>query len=172
VVVSAMPTHAEKRVVPHTQEQIFNLVADVERYPQFLPWCLACRIRRRPGPDRFVADLMIGFKVFREQFTSQVTLSRPDHIDVSYQDGPFHYLNNHWTFSTNQNGHCVIDFYIDFEFRSKTLQKLIGALFNEAVQRMVNAFEKRAAQIYAPLPPRPRPEVRIEAAASADPPGQ
>lgn len=166
-----MPTHAEKRVVPHTQQQIFDLVADVESYPQFLPWCLACRIRRRLEPDAFTADLMIGFKVFREQFTSQVTLLQPERIDVIYQKGPFRYLNNHWKFSTNQNGHCVIDFYIDFEFRSKTLQKLIGALFNEAVQRMVNAFEKRAAQMYVPIPPR-RTEVRAEVAASAESPGQ
>ncbi len=166
-----MPTHAEKRVVPHTQEQIFDLVADVESYPQFLPWCLACRIRRRTGPDSFIADLMIGFKVFREQFTSKVTLMRSERIDVVYQRGPFRHLNNHWKFSTNQNGHCVIDFYIDFEFRSKTLQKLIGALFNEAVQRMVNAFEKRAAQMYAPIPPR-RAEARAETVASAEPSGQ
>lgn len=144
-----MPTHAEQRVVPYTPEQIFDLVADVERYPQFLPWCIACRIRRHLGPDQFVADLMIGFKVFREKFASEVTLNRPDRIDVVYRDGPFRYLNNHWNFRADEHGRCIIDFYIDFEFRSKTLQALIGKLFNEAVQRMVNAFEKRAGQLYA-----------------------
>ncbi|MBK8211367.1 MAG: type II toxin-antitoxin system RatA family toxin [Rhodospirillales bacterium] len=143
-----MPTHAEQRVVPYSPEKIFDLVADVERYPQFLPWCLACRIRRHLGPNQFVADLMIGFKVFRERFASEVTLHRPDRIDVVYRDGPFRYLNNHWNFRTDETGRCIIDFYIDFEFRSKTLQTLIGKLFNEAVQRMVNAFEKRAGQLY------------------------
>jgi coenzyme Q-binding protein COQ10 len=147
-----MPTHAEKRTVPYSRQQMFDLVADVERYPQFLPWCLACRIRRRLGPDAFVADLMIGFKMFREEFTSQVTMNPPDRIDVVYRDGPFRHLNNHWNFRTDEHGHCVIDFYIDFEFRSRTLQKLIGKLFNEAVQRMVNAFEKRAKQLYGSDP--------------------
>jgi len=128
---------------------MFDLVADVERYPQFLPWCLACRIRQRPAPNQFVADLMIGFKVFREKFTSEVTLSKPGRIDVAYRNGPFRYLNNHWSFAPHPTG-CIIDFYIDFEFHSKTLQTLIGKLFNEAVQRMVNAFEKRAGQLYGP----------------------
>ena len=172
-----MPTHAEKRVVPYTCEQMFELVADVERYPQFLPWCLACRIRQQLGPNRFVADLMIGFKVFREKFTSEVTLTRPDRIDVAYRNGPFRYLNNHWNFKTDDSGRCIIDFYIDFEFHSKTLQALIGKLFNEAVQRMVNAFEKRAGQLYGPenyrcgaarnaeTPPAATP-------ASAKPPGE
>ncbi|HYN38238.1 MAG TPA: type II toxin-antitoxin system RatA family toxin, partial [Rhodospirillales bacterium] len=105
-----MPTHAEQRVVPYSREQIFDLVADVERYPQFLPWCLACRIRRQLGPNQFVADLMIGFKVFREKFASEVTLRGPDRIDVVYRDGPFRYLNNHWNFRTDEAGHCIIDF--------------------------------------------------------------
>lgn len=147
-----MPTHAERRSVPYTREQIFDLVADVEQYPQFLPWCLACRIRRRIGPNAFVADLAIGFKMFREQFRSEVTLSHPGRIDVVYHEGPFRYLTNHWQFDLDERGYCIIDFYIDFEFRSKTLQKLIGKLFNEAVQRMVNAFEKRAGQLYAGTP--------------------
>lgn len=143
-----MPTHAEKRMLPYSREQMFDLVADVERYPEFLPWCVACRIRQQTSPDEFVADLIIGFKFVRERFTSQVRLGRPDRIDVNYQEGPFHYLTNHWSFDEDENGHCVIDFYIDFEFRSKTLQKLIGRLFNEAVQRMVNAFERRARMLY------------------------
>lgn len=93
---------------------------------------------------------MIGFKVFREKFTSEVTLDRPGRIDVAYRNGPFRYLNNHWNFAGHPDGGCVIDFYIDFEFHSKALQTLIGKLFNEAVQRMVNAFEKRAGQLYGP----------------------
>lgn len=143
-----MPTHAEKRIMPYAPEQVYALVADVERYPQFLPWCLACRIRRRESPTVFVADLVIGFKMIRERFTSRVTLDPCRRIDVSYHEGPFKYLNNHWVFSEVDGGHCEIDFFIDFEFRSKTLQKLIGVLFNEAVQRMVNAFEKRAHALY------------------------
>ena len=143
-----MPTHAEKRRLPYPPEQVFDLVADVERYPQFLPWCLACRIRRWEGPTHFVADLVIGFKMIRERFTSRVAIERPRRIDVTYHDGPFRYLTNHWTFEPDGQGGCIIDFYIDFEFRSRMLQKVIGPLFNEAVQRMVNAFEKRANALY------------------------
>ncbi len=142
-----MPTHAEQRVLPYTQEQLFALVADVEHYPEFLPWCVASRIRRREG-DVFFADLVIGFKMVRERFTSKVTLSRPGRVDVTYTEGPFHHLNNHWVFKPLPDGGTEIDFYVDFEFRSKLLQTLIGALFNEAVKMMVSAFEKRARQLY------------------------
>jgi coenzyme Q-binding protein COQ10 len=138
--------------VPYSREQIFQMVADVERYPEFLPWCVACRIRRWESKEVFVADLAIGFKMFRERFTSRVGLIRPDRIDVTYHDGPFRYLTNHWNFDADDNGHCVIDFYIDFEFRSRALQAMMGKLFNEAVQRMVNAFEKRAHALYGAPP--------------------
>lgn len=144
-----MPTHAAKRKMPYRREQMFELVADVERYPEFLPWCVACRIKHHESPELFTADLMIGFRMFRERFTSRVHLHRPDRIDVSYQDGPFRYLDNHWVFE-DLGEQCAIDFFIDFEFKSRTLQKLIGGLFNEAVQRMVSAFETRAATLYAP----------------------
>jgi coenzyme Q-binding protein COQ10 len=168
-----MPTHAEKRVVPYTREQMFDLVADVERYPQFLPWCLACRIRKRPEPNVLIADLMIGFKVLREEFTSVVRLDRPHRIDVTYNEGPFRYLTNHWAFEADGSGRCVIDFYIDFEFRSRTLQALIGRLFNEAVQRMVNAFERRAAQLHGPgALSVQRAGARPTVAPSGDPPRQ
>jgi coenzyme Q-binding protein COQ10 len=143
-----MPTHAERRAVPYTPQQIFELVADVERYPEFLPWCAAARIRKREGADAFVADLVIGYKMFREHFTSRVGLHRPYRIDVTYSQGPFRYLNNHWLFEPADGGGCVIDFYVDFEFHSRALQKVIQKLFNEAVQRMVNAFEKRAHTLY------------------------
>jgi coenzyme Q-binding protein COQ10 len=167
-----MPTHAEKRAVPYAPKQMFDLVADVEYYPQFLPWCLACRIVRRPAPNIFVADMMIGFKMFRERFTSEVTLHNAERIDVVYDRGPFRYLTNHWRFESDPRGMCVIDFYIDFEFRSRTLQALIGRLFNEAVQRMVTAFERRAAQLYGPAPVRMRDASRPKIAASGDPPSQ
>lgn len=143
-----MPTHAEKRKLPYSQEQLFALVADVEKYPEFLPWCLASRIRKREG-DIFWADLVIGFKMVRERFTSKVSLSGPGRIDVTYTDGPFRYLNNHWLFEPDPDGGCWIDFYVDFEFRSKMLQKLIQPLFSEAVSRMVAAFETRATVLYA-----------------------
>ncbi len=145
-----MPTHAEKRKLPYTREELFHLVSDVERYPEFLPWCLAARIRRREG-ETFWADLVIGFKMVRERFTSKVTLDEPGcRIDVTYSDGPFKYLNNHWVFEevADQPGCTMIDFYVDFEFRSKMLQKIIQPLFSEAVARMVLAFEKRAQQLY------------------------
>ncbi|MET4699343.1 coenzyme Q-binding protein COQ10 [Constrictibacter sp. MBR-5] len=141
-----MPTHAERRFLPYSQEQLFALVADVERYPEFLPWCVAARIRSRDG-DVLIADLVIGFKMVRERFTSRVTLRRPDRIDVEYTEGPLRYLNNHWSFEPKDGG-CVIDFFVDFEFKSMILQKLIGALFNEAVRRMVGAFESRAHALY------------------------
>ena len=141
-----MPTHAEKRVLPYTQAQLFDMVADVERYPDFLPWCLASRITKREGAV-ITADLIIGFRMVRERFTSRVTLDRPNRIDVEYTHGPLSHLNNHWVFHPHEDG-CLIDFYVDFEFRSRVLQKLIGALFNEAVKRMVAAFEARAGDLY------------------------
>ena len=144
-----MTTHAERRHLPYSQKQLFDLVADVNRYPEFLPWCVAARVRSRNG-DELIADLVIGFKMVREKFTSRVTLMAPDRIDVVYTEGPFKYLNNHWIFEVAEDGGTVIDFFVDFEFRSKMLQALIGALFNEAVGMMVAAFEKRARQLYGP----------------------
>jgi coenzyme Q-binding protein COQ10 len=142
-----MPTHAEHRRLPYTPEQLFDLVADVERYPEFLPWCLGARIRERKG-STITADLLIGFRMVRERFTSRVVLDRPGRIDVSYSEGPFRYLNNHWDFIRQPDGSCLIDFYVDFEFRSRLLQKIIEVLFHEAVKRMVGAFEGRARQLY------------------------
>ncbi len=142
-----MPTHAENRVVPFTPEQMFDLVADVERYPEFLPWCVAARVFRRQG-NVVHADLVVGFRMFRERFTSKVTLDPPGRVDVEYIKGPFRYLNNHWLFLPAAEGHCVIDFYIDFEFHSRLMQRMMGVLFNEAVRIMVSAFEKRARAMY------------------------
>ena len=142
-----MPTHAEKRHLPYSQKQLFDLVAEVDRYPEFLPWCTATRITRHEG-NCFYSDMVVRFKVFSERFASKVTLHEHDQIDVEYIDGPFRYLNNHWRFIPQGDGSCVIDFFVDFEFRSKVLQKLIGLLFNEAVSRMVGAFEARARDLY------------------------
>jgi coenzyme Q-binding protein COQ10 len=142
-----MPTHAEKRFLPYTPEKLYNLVSDVEKYPEFLPWCIALRICRREVTT-INADMVIGFKVFREKFSTRVSLNPPSRIDVEYLDGPFKYLNNHWIFNPIDDGACEIDFYVDFEFRSILLQKAIGVVFNEAVQKMINAFETQAHKIY------------------------
>ena len=142
-----MPTHAEQRELPYSPEQLFAIVAAVDRYPEFLPWCRAARITRRED-NLIVADLVIGFKMFRERFTSEVTLRPPDRIDVRYVDGPFRYLNNHWLFIPTGEEHCIIDFYVDFEFHSRLLRRAIAVLFNEAVRRMVGAFEARARVLY------------------------
>ena len=145
-----MPTHAEERVLPYTPDQLFAVVADIERYPEFLPWCIGARIKERQ-PDLIVADLIIGFRMFRERFTSRVSLDRPRGIDVTYADGPFRYLNNHWTFTADPEG-CRVGFFVDFEFKSRLLQKVIEVLFSEAVRHMVGAFESRARDLYgAPL---------------------
>jgi len=142
-----MPTHAEKRVLPYTPEQLYALVEAVDKYPEFLPWCVGARIREQ-SETHMVADLVIGFKMFRERFTSHVKLDPAQpRIDVEYKDGPFKYLNNHWVFKTHPDG-CEIDFYVDFEFKSMILQKTIGMLFNEAVHRMIAAFETRAKDLY------------------------
>lgn len=142
-----MPTHAEVRVLHHPPEQLFDLVADVEKYPEFLPWCVDASIRRREG-DLIVADLVIGYRMFRERFTSTVALDRPHRIDVTYSDGPFRYLNNHWIFAPEGSDSCVIDFFVDFEFRSRVLQAVVGRVFGEAVKVMVHAFERRADELF------------------------
>ena len=142
-----MPTHAEQRVLPYTPEQMFDLVADIERYPEFLPWCVGARITSRQE-NEIAADLVIGFRMFRERFTSLVKLDRPGlRIDVTYTDGPFRYLNNHWIFERVPGG-CRLDFFVDFEFKSRILQRVIELFFHEAVRRMVAAFEARAKKLY------------------------
>ncbi|MDE1968927.1 MAG: type II toxin-antitoxin system RatA family toxin [Alphaproteobacteria bacterium] len=141
-----MPTHAEQRLLPFTVEQLFDLVADIERYPEFLPWCVGARVRERRD-DYVLGDLLIGWRMVRERFTSRVHLYRPDRIDVEYAEGPFKYLENHWKFIP-QNGDTLIDFHVDFEFRSRVLTGIVETVFTEAVKRMVSAFEKRARQLY------------------------
>ena len=142
-----MPTHHETRFLPQTADQLFDLVSDVEDYPNFLPWCVALRVTG--NQDNIIrADMVVGFKMIRVKFTSKVTLTPKERIDVEYLDGPFRYLENRWLFIEKEGG-CEIDFFIDFEFRSRLLQKIMEPLFHEAVRRMVRAFEKRAAERYA-----------------------
>ncbi len=147
-----MPTHAERQLVRYRPDQLFDLVADVGRYPEFLPWCVGARVRSRTETE-VVADLTIGFGPFRESFTSRVTLDRPRRVRVRYERGPFRYLNNQWDFIPHAAG-TEVAFFVDFEFRSRLLQAAIGVVFNEAVRRMVNAFSRRAQKLYGP-PPEP-----------------
>ncbi len=141
-----MPTHAERRILRHTPEEIFQLVADVHRYPEFLPWCVGARVLSR-DETKLVADLTIGFRMIRETFRSEVTLARPHLVQVRYLDGPFRYLNNTWRLTPVPQG-TEVDFFVDFEFRSRLLQGLIGTVFNEATRLMVRAFERRAMHLY------------------------
>ncbi len=145
-----MPTHAEHKAVPYTAEQMFDLVADVGKYHTFLPWCVASRIRTQSETE-LTADLTIGFGPFRESFTSVVALNRPRNVNVKYENGPFRYLNNQWNFTPAGNG-CRVDFFVDFEFRSRMLQAAIGVVFNQAVEAMVKAFLKRARDVYGRPP--------------------
>jgi coenzyme Q-binding protein COQ10 len=159
-----MPTHAERKILRYSPDQMFDLVADVRRYPEFLPWCVGARVISRTEGE-LVADLTVGFKMFRETFRSRVTLERPDHIHVTYENGPFRYLNNHWRFRPVPEG-VDVDFFVDFEFRSRILQMAIGVVFNEAVRLMVRAFERRALVLYgrkpAPVAPgNPAPSTSV-----------
>jgi coenzyme Q-binding protein COQ10 len=146
-----MPTHSEVRSLPYSASQMYALVADVERYSEFLPWCSAARIRQRvqQGESEILdADLVISFKVFREKFGSRVTLWENMHkIDTEYLDGPFKYMQSNWSFSDTDEG-CDVEFFVDFEFKNAILQRIIGVVFNEAMQRIVRAFETRAAVLY------------------------
>jgi coenzyme Q-binding protein COQ10 len=147
-----MPTHRETKIMPYTAQQMYDLVADVQSYPKFLPWNAAARIRSREQFDDhevMLADLVISFKVFREKFGSKVVLW-PDEmkIDTQYLDGPFKYLKSWWQFRDLGDGTCEVEFFVDFEFKNAILQSVIGMVFNEAMQRIVRAFERRAAALY------------------------
>lgn len=147
-----MAAHEHVRDVPYAPDDMFSLVAAIDRYPEFLPWCSGARIRRREmenGKEVLVADLIVSYKVFREQFTSRVTLDREAWtIDVGYVQGPFSYLHNNWRFEPLPDGSTRIHFCIDFEFKSATLQKMIGAVFSRAFGRMMEAFIDRADEQY------------------------
>ncbi|MGE4480610.1 type II toxin-antitoxin system RatA family toxin [Acidocella sp.] len=146
-----MTKYAQQKLVPYSAQQLYALVADVGKYPKFLPWCVGARVRSHVN-NLMIADLTIGFGPFRESFTSRVTLlpgdgQGPCAIRVEYEKGPFKYLHNRWDFAPRGQG-SQVDFFVDFEFRNVILQKAIGAVFTEAVHLMVNAFLKRAAAVY------------------------
>ena len=145
-----MPHFDEKKLLPYTPEQMFDLVADVGRYPDFLPWCVAAHVRSRTD-DLLIADMTIGFGPFRETFTSRVTLDRPRSCKVKYEQGPFKTMLNQWTFTPDPKG-TMVGFWIDFEFRSRILQAALNVVYGEAVRRMTNAFQKRARDVYGAPP--------------------
>ena len=146
-----MPTHKENKFLSYSSQQMYNLVSDVDSYPEFLPWCAAARVNSiiDEGSDRVMsADLVISFKVFRERFCSEVRLSPKEYlIQTKYIDGPFKYMNSTWQFNDCEDG-CTVTFFVDFEFKSIILQGLIGLVFHDAMQRIVRAFEARADMLY------------------------
>lgn len=142
-----MPGIHEVRRMPYCAEQMFSLVADVSRYPEFLPWIPATRIRS-DSETEMVADMLVGFKGIREKFTSRVTKQRPDMIDVHYIDGPLRDLDNRWLFRDLPEGGCEVDFNVEFQFRSRLFESLAGQYFDRAFRKMVAAFEKRAEELY------------------------
>lgn len=147
-----MPKFETRRTVPHTAEQMFALVADVERYPAFLPLCEALAVRsrkERDGKVLLVADMTVGYKAIRETFTTQVLLDPASLvIDVKYIDGPFRFLDNRWRFEALPGGGSTVHFFIDYEFKSRILGALMGSMFDRAFRMFTDAFEKRAAAIY------------------------
>ena len=148
-----MPRHAETKVLPYSAAQMYDLVADVASYPKFLPWTAAARIRSRTpieAGEVMQADLVISFKVFRERFGSRVTLLPGSQtILTEYIDGPFRHLKSVWRFRDLETGGCEVGFEVDFEFKNAILAGIIGLVFNEAMSRVVRAFEDRASKLYA-----------------------
>jgi coenzyme Q-binding protein COQ10 len=148
-----MPKFNSRRRVKHSAQQMFDLVADVERYPEFVPLCSSLAVRQRtPGPDGtevVVCDMTVSFKLVRESFTSRVTLDRPNlKIRVEYLQGPFSNLENRWAFEPRPEDSCEVGFYLSYEFKSRMLAMLMGTMFDTAFQRFAAAFEKRADIVY------------------------
>lgn len=144
-----MPKHNETRQLPYTPDQMFDLVSDVARYPEFLPWVSAIRVRSDDGAE-MVADMIVGFKGLKETFTSRVHKHRPDHVRVDYLDGPLKHLHNEWAFRDDGKGGTLVDFEVEFEFKSRLFEMLAGQMFDKALRKMIGAFETRAAELYAP----------------------
>lgn len=141
-----MPGIHQTRRLPYTAEQMFDLVADVSRYPEFLPWVVATRVRS-DSETEMIADMLVGFKALKEKFTSRVEKVRPEQLRVHYIDGPLRDLDNSWTFKPTEEG-CEVDFCVDFAFRNPIFEKIAGQYFDRAFRKMVSAFEERAEQLY------------------------
>ena len=142
-----MPGIRETRRLPYSAQQMFDLVSDVARYPEFLPWVIATRVRSNSETE-MVADMVVGFKAIRESFTSRVSKTRPKEIDVHYVDGPLSDLDNVWTFRAVDDHSCEIDFVVDFTFKNRLFERIAGQYFDKAFRKMVEAFESRAAALY------------------------
>ncbi|WP_309603543.1 type II toxin-antitoxin system RatA family toxin [Sphingomonas sp.] len=142
-----MPRHSETKVLPYSPEQLFALVADIEKYDEFLPWVVAVRIKSSSDAET-IADLVVGFNAFKERFTSKVTKHAPDRIMVDYVDGPLKYLHNVWRFTPAPGGGTELCFAVDFAFKSRLFEALAGQMFDRALRRMTSAFEQRAAALY------------------------
>ncbi len=144
-----MPRHSEKRRMPYTPEQMYDLVADLKSYPEFLPWVIAMRVRKEEHTET-IADMVVGFKAIRESFTSKVVKTPKSKIHVEYVDGPLQYLRNDWGFERDGEGGCIVDFQVDFAFKNRLFQSLAGQFFEKALMRMIGAFETRAEALYGP----------------------
>ena len=142
-----LPTHNETRTLPYTPEQLYALVSDVARYGEFLPWVSAVRVHS-DSETEMVADVAVGFKALRETFTSRVVKQRPSAITVDYVDGPLKHLRNEWHFRPDGKGGSIVDFSVDFAFKSKLFEMLAGQMFDKALRKMTDAFEARAAELY------------------------
>ncbi|HRK97238.1 MAG: type II toxin-antitoxin system RatA family toxin [Alphaproteobacteria bacterium] len=148
-----MPTYSETKTLPYSVDQMFDLVIDIEKYPDFLPWCIDCKIIKR-NDDWIYANLVIGYKLFKEWFLSKIHIEDDKTIQVEYVNGPLRYLSNKWKFIPHDDGSSTVDFYVDFEFKNAVFEKIMGVFFNEIAKRMVSAFVERADQLYHPLSER------------------
>jgi coenzyme Q-binding protein COQ10 len=142
-----MPRHSENRNLPYTAEQLFDLVADVKSYQEFLPWVAAVRVRSNSETD-MIADLVVGFRALKETFTSRVHKRRPNEIVIDYIEGPLKYLHNSWKFEPDGRGGTDVHFCVDFAFKSRIFETLAGQMFDRALRRMIGAFEDRAHALY------------------------
>ncbi len=148
-----MPRHAETRFLPYTPAQLYDLVIDIERYPEFLPWCVAARILEK-NDNMLKADLIAGYKAFREKFTSVVTMMPHRTIDVAYVSGPLTHLSNSWNFTAVLGG-CKLNFQLEFNFKTTLFSNVLEIFFEKALKRMTDAFEARANALYVPLSSQP-----------------
>ena len=142
-----MPRHTEKRDLPYTPDQVFDLVADVKSYQDVLPWIAAVRVRSNSDSE-MIADLVVGFRALKETFTSRVHKTRPREIEIDYVEGPLKYLHNSWKFTPDERGGTIVDFCVDFAFRSRIFETIAGQMFDRALRRMIGAFEDRAHALY------------------------
>lgn len=147
-----MPRHSEERLLPYSAAQMYRLVADVRRYPEFLPWVVAMRVRSESDSET-VADMIVGFKALREKFASRVVKTPESRICIDYLDGPLKYLHNEWRFTDRSGGGCTVHFSVDFQFKNRIFEALAGQFFETALRRMIGAFEARADALYSSSSP-------------------